>query len=81
LRLPPSAVVDRAQLTRLAALGAPQRHAHESGADYVARLKSSAWLRPTRRPGYLAFTYQPDRTLVAVPARSQKIVDEIACLI
>ena len=49
---------ERNALAKLAALGAPQRHAHESGGDYVARLRSSARLRPTRHPGNLAFTWQ-----------------------
>ena len=49
---------ERYALERLATLGAPQRHAHESGGAYLARLKSSAWLRPTRHPGNLAFTWQ-----------------------
>ena len=49
---------ERYALEKLAALGAPQRRAHENGADYIARLKSSAWLRPVRHPGNLAFTWQ-----------------------
>jgi len=49
---------ERYALEKLAALGAPQRRAHEGGGDYVARLKSIAWLRPVRHPGNLAFTWQ-----------------------
>ena len=39
------------------ALGAPRRWRHEGGADYIARLKDSGWLRPVRHPGNLAFAW------------------------
>ena len=49
---------ERYALERLAALGAPRRLLHESGAAYVGRLKAEGWLRPVRHPGNLAFTWQ-----------------------
>jgi len=48
---------ERYALERLAALGAPRRQPHESGAAYVLRLKEERWLRPVRHPGNHAFTW------------------------
>ena len=48
---------ERYAIQRLMALGAPRRCPHESGVDYVDRLKEIHWLRPVRHPGNLAFTW------------------------
>jgi len=48
---------ERYAVERLAALGAPRRQRHEGGAEYIARLKDSGWLRPVRHPGNLAFAW------------------------
>lgn len=43
---------------RLEGAGAPVQRLREAGADYIARLKSSGWLRPVKHPGNLAFTWE-----------------------
>jgi hypothetical protein len=48
---------ERYALERLSAGGAPRRELHESGSSYIERLKSAEWLRPSRHPGNLAFTW------------------------
>lgn len=45
-------------MDKLAALGAPRRGMGESGVDYIAKLKTSGWMRPLRHPGNLAFTWR-----------------------
>ncbi len=45
-------------MAKLRALGAPARKFGESGADYIARLKSARWLRPLRHPGNHAFCFR-----------------------
>lgn len=44
-------------MEKLVSLGAPRRQLSESGAQYVARLKASRWLRPLKHPGNFVFTF------------------------